>query len=542
MSNTQRTINILAALFVLLPFGLYIAIQSQYYLGGNVSWLVTCAMRLVQGYSMSEYAYETNPPMSILIYLPHAVLSLITGMKLPYATLLVSYIFIAISLLATYLILKFYDFLSEGEKAALLFSFVISFTVLNANYFGDREHIMMLGLVPFVLVQYAITRDTKLCPILQNTVLFFGGFCILIKPYYGLLPVTMLFARTIKRKNLSVLKDRDFQFLVLTTLTYAFILLIFFSDYLTTILPDVISFYTSQTNPEETALNIAVPLVLFVSFCLLHFTIIPIKGDKNRLANLMLNMGFLCFLPYFGQYKGFYNHIVPILVFLLASVSLNISANIQGAVKNLNNAYKFATPFAFAALVTLGVAWIFAPPQKTFPTHHDISALPIARFLDETCPSPCRFYALHPSIEVFNPTAFYIGAEHASRFPVHWFIPKIVRLQNSDDVADQKSGAFYKEKYTKFMIEDITRAQPDIILIMKDIELPDGTMFDFVDFFSESEGFKRIFEEEYTKVAEEFRFRHADYFSGTNIENVAIHNEDDILIYDIYGPKQKGTE
>ncbi|MBI1300995.1 MAG: hypothetical protein GC137_04960 [Alphaproteobacteria bacterium] len=541
ITYTQRTMNILAALFVFIPFGFFLAVQSQYYLGGNVSWLVTCALRLLQGHNMSEYTYETNPPMSILIYLPHAALSFLTGLKLPYATLFTTYFYVAVSLTATHFILKFYDFLTDGEKAAFFFSLIVSFTVLNANYFGDREHIMMMGLVPFILVQYAITKDIKLCPNLRNAVLFFGGFCILIKPYYGLLPVVMFLARGIKRKNLSILKDRDFQFLVLTTLMYAAILLVFFQDYLTIILPDVIAFYTSQTNPEETAINIAIPLVLFISFCILHFTIIPIEGDKNRLANLMLVMGLLCFIPYFGQYKGFYNHIVPIIVFMLAALSLNITVNIRNALSGFDDNFKTSLPFAFAALVTLVVAGLFAPPQKTFPKHTEIMDLPVARFLEKTCPHPCRFFVLHPSIEVFNPTAFYTGAEHVSRFPVHWFIPKIVSLQNSGSEQDQQKAVLYKNKYTEFIIKDLERSSPDVILIMKDIELPDGTIFDFVDFFSADYRFQTIFNSKYEKT-DQFRFHHAVYFSGTNIENVAIHNEDDILIYDVYKPKQTGTD
>src|SRR5690606_32184496 len=121
-------------------------------------------------------------------------------------------------------------------------------TVLSSVYFGERDQILGIALFPFVMIQLGLTFSwPRPRPAVFWSVVIFGAVLILLKPHFGLLPTILLLHRAILQRRLALWKDPDFIALVTATSCYILFLLVFFSDYLTIILPDVLRLYLPES-------------------------------------------------------------------------------------------------------------------------------------------------------------------------------------------------------------------------------------------------------------------------------------------------------
>ncbi len=502
-----------AAFFLSLICILYpwLTIQANYYVTGNVSWLMIAADRFINGQNMLQHIYETNPPLSILIYTPHALFAHIFNLPLPITSFYISSIFVIASFLVTCAIIKKFSFLRTEEKAALLLACLAGMTLGITVFYSEREHFIALGIVPFILCQYALTHNIQIKRELLLPSLIIGAMCILIKPHYGLFPTIMLIDRTIRRKNLKTFRDPDFITLSIMTLAYILLVTFMFQDYVTTILPDVLSLYA---NSPENLLHIInttrVQLTLYIILLLFEAFRDDLSKDQRRFVLFLYTACLIFMVPYYVQAKGFYNHLLPANALFLMAISMSISFRI----KHKYGALGLIIPMiAIAVIINL-----FSPLSTAFPKQSDIPNLPVAKYLDENCRKPCTFFAFHGDIEIFNPTAAAMGYTHASRFPSFWFLPAILKAPDKYDAL--------RQKYTQFVLEDLQYYKPSLIILAKDLPV-ETQIFNFLDYFGKNQGIKEIFEEKYKHI-EILEIDRTDYFKGTTLEQSYIYK------YDVY--------
>ncbi len=501
----------IALLCIIVP---WLAVQSQYMVGGNVSWLSISAGRLLSGQSLSEHIYETNPPLSILIYIPHVLFSKAFGFPITTGSFYFTSILVFISSLSVHGILKKFNFLSHGEKTAFILGYLVSITLVATINFSDREHLIILTLIPFILCQYALTNNIKITKYLLIPILIIGASCILVKPHYGLLPSIFLLHRLIKQRRINIFFDIDFIILSVATLTYISIIFLFFNDYTQIILPDVVRLYASNTQPDIAIKSIQLYLIINITFFLWDFFREDLSKEKKSLLLFMHSCAALCFIPYFVQMMGFYNHIIPIYSFFICAITLSISFYITRFFEN----YKILHIIIPTACV-LFIIYAISPTSNKITKQTDIPNLPVTKFLEKECPKPCTYFAFHGDIEIFNPTSAYMGYTHASRFPSLWFIPQILKGLSEGEPDKYK---LLKDKYTQMVAKDFIYYKPSVLLIANKLPLGDLKEFDFFDFFG-----KDILNGQYSKTGQ-FEFDRAEYFKGTSL------GKSYILKYDIY--------
>lgn len=492
----------------------WFTIQGQYLVNGNISWLLMAAERLLAGQDLVQNIYETNPPLNILIYTPHVIFAKVSGLPLTIASFYVTSFLVILSSLGVYAIVRKFDQLNAFEKNTFILIHLIATTLATSVFFSDREHFIILGLIPFILCQYALTEKIKLNSILLWAVMTTGAICILVKPHYGLLPTIFLLHRAISHRTYKVVFHPDFMALAIATLSYITMILIIFPDFVTTILPDVLTLYAGRSQNVSEIINASrIHLILYLSLLLFEMFREDLPKEKKRLLIWLQLSCAMCMVPYYVQMKGFYNHLLPAYSFFILGLCLSFAFRIT---KTSKKAPIFAViiPLCVAA----GVIKIFSPLNTNFPKQNDIPNLPVATFLEEHCSKPCTFYAFHGDIEIFNPTAARMGYTHATRFPSLWFIPKIFKETDQHEQL--------KEKYTQFVAEDLNRYKPSVILLAKD--LPVGTqIFHFMDFFGTHPDIKKLFEQHYKKT-EDFEFDRSSYFKGTTLQASYIYK------YDVY--------
>lgn len=529
-ARLQTSLVWLIALIMLAPWAY---VHTQAMINGNVAWLLTAADRMIEGQPLVQAIYETNPPLTILLYVPHILVMKTFGLPPEIGPLLVTLTMLLLSLIASGKILARFECLNSAERTTFLLAQTAALTSLSAIYFMDREHLMLMALIPFFLAQIALTEKIPLPRALLWPIMICGAIAVLIKPQYGLIPAALLLQRLIAHRTLRILKDPDFLALSIGTVLYAAIVFIFFGDYISIILPDVVDYYLGSSDKANTLRLFQPHFVAYLAFLFLELFMEDLKKPQKRLLVALYVCAVLSLVPLLVQMKGFYNHLMPAFGIFIIALSITIMFRLQRWMGK-----RAIITLLLAPVAIFGAVGLLIKPAWNFPKGYEIRKMPVARFLDENCPKPCTFFAFHGDLEIMNPTAFYSGYTHGSRYPSYWFLPRLLKQmdthKNSGPISlsiEKLTAA--KERFSLFAAEDLDYFKPQVLLIGTNIDIMGkGEFLNFVDFFSSNERFKAIFEKNYEKSGT-FEFDRAEYFRGTSL------NQSLILTYDVYKLKNR---
>ena len=122
----------------------------------DLAILTSFAQRMLEGHKFSEMYYETNPPLSIIIYVPVLWIQSLSGLEIYHAHFFYTLVLLGISLVLSASLLWRLDFLDVGSKHALLMGYALTQVIVPSLDFGDRDHLVLLGLFPFVLGQLVL--------------------------------------------------------------------------------------------------------------------------------------------------------------------------------------------------------------------------------------------------------------------------------------------------------------------------------------------------------------------------------------------------
>lgn len=512
---------------MLLP---WLFIQAQLSLNGNTSWLLVSAERLLAGLSMEQGYFEVNPPLSVLYHLPPVILARILPVPEYYLVFAYFVFMIGLSGIAIYKILSHFPSITKAQNHIFIAAYMAANTILLSITLGEREQIVLLGLMPLFLAQLALTFGYQLPKKWLWPVMIFGALAVLIKPHFGLLPTLLLLHRMIVQRKFWVIKDADFIALSVCTLSYLALVFIFFRGFIDVVLPDVLALYVSNTDYD-----IAMPLLLTHGFLISVLLIVElvIGRPAEQKPNLTIALYFaalICLVPFAVQMKGFYYHLIPALVFLYCAIAMSVYGNLIARIKRDKWQGVIATAFI---IVLIGAAYIVRPPMTRFPSHEDYKTLPLSQTI-KSCERPCPYFIFHSSTEVLYSTVFYNSEEHASRFPTLWFLPKLVmdaQKLEKGEAADLTAAdiTHYRKHFAHMVAEDFAIYKPKLLLIGRFDILDDGNIFDFADFFSIDEDFKQQWAH-YTKD-DVLEINRKDYFTGTALE------KDYMIQYDVYHRK-----
>lgn len=532
-TNTLALILFWASAFAALSPWLYV--QSQAMLNGNVTWLLIAAERMLDGQTMSLSIYETNPPLSILLYAPHILFMKIASLPPEVGPLILTATMIFLSILASAVILRRYEYLNTLERHTILVAQTATLTYLSAIYFMDREHLMLIAMIPFLLAQIGLTDKIFIPRRILWPVLIAGTFTILVKPQYGILPAALLLHRLIVHKTWKIALHPDFITLATGTLLYAAAILIFFSDYLNIILPDVLEYYIGSSDKFQTLRLFKIHFIMYIALFLFDLLTTDLDKSKKRLLLILELCALLALIPLLVQMKGYYNHLLPAFGLFIISLALSVLFRLERWVFKQKSA---AILYMIAPIAVLCLTGLKIKPAWNYPKGHEIRSLPVARYLSENCSSPCTFFAFHGDIETINPTAFYTGHTHGTRFPSYWYLPGMLsQIKHEASSPNSKENEKLQEdrvRYGRFAAEDLKNFSPDLLLIGTNIDIMgQGEFFDYVDFFSINDDFKKTLSENYIKTGT-FNFDRAEYFRGTSLSQTFI------LTYDVYKRKDQG--
>ena len=531
MNTPSRLSTIL--LWTLIVAGLLPALYFNFARSINydIAWLAIAAERLLHGGSMLNDAFEPNPPLSLLFMTPPVLLSWVTKIPLYYCTTIYSTLIVGASALACHALLRRLDFLAPRDTDVLVAAYLLGMVVFPTIDYGERDHLVLAGMFPFVLWQICYTLGRPVPKKLTKAVLGLGTLLILVKPHYGLMPTLMLVHRAVVQKRLfSIMRDPDFAALAYGVLLYISIIGIFFTDYTLQILPDVLSLYLSLREPGMTGQTLFYAGMIAVFAFTYMF--LPAERRQHRFTLFLFAAALAALVPYYVQGKNYWYHLVPAFVLYYTALAMTAQSLLTPLVARLPAGLRAAQPFVLVAGLIAG-AYAFMPVNTQFPTHAELRALPLTQRVAQ-CPQPCTFFIFNNNIGIIHPTAIYAGREHASRFPGLWFLPKLVNYKVSTPDEGIVLGKL-SQRYAAMLAADLARYKPKLLFIGRFvINKQTGHPFRLGGHFGGYAEFSR--EWQHYEKTDSITVTNADYYRGTAMESA------EPIIFDIYERKPDAPE
>ncbi len=312
MQTRQSTSPVYLASFAA-AFIILFAMQWFYYLNSDVSWLLTCTERLLHGGMYSTHFFETNPPLILFLYMPPLILTQLTGINITItAKVYFAVIAIACLVLCNSLLKKiFHD--KVALRLGFLFLLLNCFLVLPAREYGQREHILMMFCMPYLLGMACRLQDYSLSKVQVITMGVLAAIGFALKPFYLLTFIGVeLYYLLQKRKITSFLREENFVMAGLFAV-YAIIVYLYFKDYLFVMIPFVSKYYYQGYNSQDRWDLLDSSMTAYiVSLSALAF--FKLKNTPYRhLISILIISSITLYLLYILQLNPRYYKLVPVL-------------------------------------------------------------------------------------------------------------------------------------------------------------------------------------------------------------------------------------
>lgn len=477
--------------FLALFMAPWLWVAAHLAVNSDVAWLIRATQHVAAGDRMVETFYDNNPPLCYLIYLPILWIAKV-GIPIWYASISYTALILMAGLALTAKLLRSVPGLSRLGYWLIVIGYLSATTFPMQFELGQKDHLIAIALVPFVLAQYIITRDLPIARPPLVAALLFGVPFLLIKPHYGLLPACIFIHRwTIKR---SVPLNIDFLMLLAGVMLYGLIIWTRFPDFVTIILPQTGILYAHGYNPQVWG---AFSGLALLGTCILILAVSIDQPHSDRpLAIFLAAMAILASIPVLLQMKGFTYHMAPTLALLIPASLLTVAS--------LLNAPAFLVRQIYMVVpIILGIFYFVFPLPLSYPTHRIYQSSALANYIVG--------HSHGGSIEVVNDSTspfislmLYTGVPDASRFFSAWYL---LFLSNHDLKPESRQELL--SRFSSYVAEDIARNKPVFIALPHDA--PPALQLQSV--FNGQSAFDNQWS--HYRLKDHFTLSNAEYYAGS---------------------------
>lgn len=458
MKNKDLLLVIGMYLCVFSLIGAWFSDYSQRLISADLILLTHFAQDFLAGKEMSEAYFDTNPPMSIIIYSVPAMLMNMFNISVFTAINSFTLFFLGVSTALSSHFLRVCK-LDKTDHHFILCIYLLANTLFMEIFFGAKDHFILLALMPFSLMQLSITYKHKVSAYALYGALIIGSFVLMIKPHFYLVPMLFFVHRIYIRKNIWSVFDKDSFFLTAFAAAYIISLLTYFNDFITIIFPDVLSLYSAMGHPRTPFISSTSFMVVLLTFaCALQF--LKNKNDL-RFACLCLSICLICIAIGHIQNKGHFLHYIPAIIFYIIGTSFIFHRFISSVLtKKIYNYLARCVSFASIVTVLYYVSLYFFLYPTLLSYQSDYKNHKLVQYVMENSEEQNSIYLMSVFSEYPHLVSTISAREHVSRFPSIWFW---LRLRYSDTVENQQQRVELLDKYMSMVVEDIVTHQPRLL-------------------------------------------------------------------------------
>jgi len=486
-SPLERRAVFLAAMA--LPVILGVAAQFRGYAGPDTGYLLDEAGRVLRGDRPYLDLVDMNPPMTLALNLAAVLLAWRTGISEILAYQLGSTaVLLAALLLAVWVLRRLLpDEVAHRRAIALLLAFALF--ALPGQDFGEREHLLLALVVPYVLLAAARAMGRRI-PVVEALLIgLLAGIAFAFKPHFVLLWLAVEGYLRLTRRVTQVTLLPETAAIGGFLALYAVAILLWMPGYLH-LVRLLAGPYTQFLHVPFWELLVRGPGALLTVLALLAFAALRRHARHPEILAAFALGALVCLVAGAAQRKGFGYHFYP--AFALATVVLGLLVIDGGELvrDRVGRIYRVVATASFITVVLVGcirIAGTTIHPTRDLEQQHMERLLPVvrARAAGEAV------YVMSYNISSAFPLINYAGASSASRFPQLWMLPAAYmdQLKGSAPLRYRAPGEMSaSERYlNQAVFEDLRDRRPKLLLILqhaRDLPANGFRRLDYVAYFS----------------------------------------------------------
>lgn len=400
---------------------------------------------------------ETNPPMTIWLYTPAALLSRIFGPSADGLQLFLTFIFIAVCLGLSWNILV--KARLPRIASGFLIAGSISLTLPWLSAVSEREHWALTALFPVMALQiaYGFRRTTQ--NRWRSIVGLLAGFAITIKPVFAICIVAPAIYTAWRTRSFKSLFQKEYGISAAVCTIYVAIVYWGYPAYRTNMLPSLLDTYFRVRAPLPA---LATPELVICAAMLVVFFIARgrrVLGSPVEAVSLMTGLGFLC--AYILQGKGFLNHAAPVCSLVLFAILMS------GMLKpsRLFHLRSITLPKA-AVMATAGLVVAMGLLDLRLATNPSLyPSLAFVEPIRHLSPRP-RMLAISGDLSVGHPLVREVQGQWVGSTSSQWLAASAALLRQETGASDLTRARM--KQWIRMDLDrltnDIVRGKPDVIL------------------------------------------------------------------------------
>jgi hypothetical protein len=474
MDVTRTKFGFFFAVIAIIIASIYL--QNNILLNWDISWLQHVSRRLWHGGKYYHDFFETNPPLILYLYLPPVFISDWLLLKITWVSK--AYIFLlSLSswLLCYHLTLNLFA-KDLSLRLYFMLMLLIAFLILPSYEFGQREHLLVLLIIPYLLLSANRGQNSKISVRITLITAIMAGIGFSIKPYFLLaLVANEILLICISRNYLQIMR-LEIVVIVSIIISYALSIMWLQPEYLQLAVPFLLRNYYQGFG--ENFLILLLRVMVFNAGVGIAMYFIFIKDSPYKILGGVFATGVCAFLlAYFIQQTVWYYHILPavVLSFLIMTLALYLFCQKTGRSSNLSSGLLIIVTLSLPSYIfyqTTHWALLYAKNQK-----------PILHFLQQHADKQ-TVYFLSTTTTTQYPIIDYSNAITKSRLAFLNWLPGM-------QAQVQSLRGINQNNFINLIADEINTDQPKYIFVLSDKLLANlsNQPFSIVETFSHNKNF-----------------------------------------------------
>lgn len=472
-------------------------LQTRMLLSADVSYLLHVSKQLWAGGTYITDFFETNPPMILYLYLPVIFLHHITPLSLDQALQFYVVIAASVSLIICYGLLKqIFNHQEHYRLYGLLLAFVFVLFYQPANQFGQREHILMIVILPYILSTVLVLENRPIHPFSAFCMGFFAALGISLKPFF-LFPLVFIEMYLMYQKRSLWAWVRIETLTILSVLIiYLYSILIFHPNYFKLLLPLINSFYF--IGYADSWIDLFFNYVTI--YCVLAVMIYSLfkKTDIHRHFTTVIMLAMLGMVVAFIVPRMAWSyHLMPATGFAvilltyyfmpLITLRSGIKQNKLTLCSDMIISFFIGVIFYICPLYLDGYYYWFFAHEKNFGDRQLL-----VQFI-EKLPGSYSLTCLSTFTTTCFPLAYHshVVENNIGRFPFFWWILGMMKWDKMPKNEIPKQILQQKQFIFNQFVADIKRYKPTLIVLQTHDQTSEiAKDFDYIHYFSTDKDFR----------------------------------------------------
>jgi len=414
----------------------------------DASWYLVATGMWLDGAQLYRDIVEINPPLSFYLTAPAVLLSRILPLTASQAY--AAYCIVIGALSAAWIIRLLARSALAGAQRTILFAAVLAtFFVLPIAEFGQREHLMLMLAMPYLLVLALGDQGPRCTPAERIAIALAAALGLMLKPYFLLVPAGIILARVARDRQWQRLFDLPNLVIGIALLSYVGLIVLVHPAYLNEIVPPARLVYAAYDgHPLALWLRPEIGAVLIATWIALRH-----RSVLDPVLTALLGGAAGALACYIIQNKGWDYHVLPLAALLLLVVAWIVPQRRAWRSKDR----LLAVLLGAVVLLALGNQIARGPYRN-----------PLANDLAAFVPEPgMRIAVLSADVAAGFPLVNRTSARWASRYPAHWLVPGAhIRLQRGDCAGQVcRELAEVLDRARGNMVDDLIAYRPERVFI-----------------------------------------------------------------------------